>query len=689
MTTQHLTCITSRNNAPDRQAREVLIPVLRFMLAAAVLGLCSMGAHAENNGTFPRHANAGTERVLVKWRDDAGVRAASAEPSNRVKTLSASTGVPLQAVREIAPRLELLRLERPISGTELDQTLARLARHPTVEYAVADYRRWAHAVPSDSLFSNQWYLNSTQPAAIDAVTAWDTTTGSAGTVVAVLDTGVRFDHPDLARAGAGGKFLPGYDFVANSATANDGGGRDSDASDPGDWVDSNDLQQPDFAGCGTSDSSWHGTRVSGIIAALSSNGVGIAGTSWKTWILPVRVLGKCGGYDSDILEAMRWAAGLAVSGIGTNQYPANIINLSLGSDTSCPQSYTDVIAEIGERGVLVVASSGNDGGVVSAPANCPGVVAVAALRHTGTKVGFSSLGTDVDIGAPGGNCVNTGAGQPCLFSIDTTTDLGTTTPSGPGYTDQYNFNVGTSFSAPLVVGTAALMHSANARLSPALMTARLQAGAAPFPVPSVPPAGGTCHVPSGSPFDIQNQECVCTTDTCGAGTVDAAAAVGEALRPMISIALPANVTPGETLALDASTSGAACNRSVSAFDWTVAASSGPPPVITGADQRIAKVQAPTSGDFTLRLTITDDAGAQDISDVTVTTSRVSTTAWTHLAGNACPTDIVPETPPVDEKPDDDDDDGGGAWTTELFVLAALLAIRRRIRSKDARGSTRY
>jgi hypothetical protein len=112
-------------------------------------------------------------------------------------------------------------------------------------------------------------------------------------------------------------------------------------------------------------------------------------------------------------------------------------------------------------------------------------------------------------------------------------------------------------------------------------------------------------------------------------------------------------------------------------------------VITGADQRIAKVQAPTSGDFTLRLTITDDAGAQDIADVTVTTSRVSTTAWTPLAGNACPTDIVPETPPVDEKPDDDDDDGGGAWTTELFVLAALLAIRRRIRSKDARGSTRY
>jgi serine protease len=666
-----------------------LIRVLLLVLAAIVLGLCSMRTWAENNGTFPRHADTGTGRVLVKWREDAGVRAASSKTDDRVKTLSASTGVRLQAVREIAPRLQLLRLERAVSGPDLDQTLARLARHPSVEYAVADHRRWPHAVPSDSLFSGQWYLKSTEPAAIDAATAWDTSTGSAGTVVAVLDTGVRFDHPDLAHAEYAGKLLPGYDFVGNTAAANDGGGRDADASDPGDWVDANDLQQPDFAGCGTSDSSWHGTRVSGIISALSSNGVGIAGTSWKTWILPVRVLGKCGGYDADILEAMRWAAGLAVSGVATNPYPANVINLSLGSDTLCPQSYAEVIAEIGKRGVLVVASAGNDGGVVSAPANCPGVVAVAGLRHAGTKVGFSSLGTDVDIGAPGGNCVNTGAGQPCLFSIDTTTDVGTTTPAGPGYTDQSNFNVGTSFSAPLVVGTAALMHSVNARLTPMLMTARLQAAAAPFPVPAVPPAAGTCHVPSGSPFDIQNEECVCTTDTCGAGMVDAAAAVVEALRPMISIALPANVTPGDTLALDASASGAACNRSVNAFDWTVAASSGPPPVITGADQSIATVQAPTSGDFTLRLTITDDAGAQDVADVTVTTSTASTTAWTPLAVNACPTDIsVPQTPPPADDDPDDGDDGGGAWTTELLVLALLVARRRRIRNAARESAQR-
>ncbi|MGH8431745.1 MAG: S8 family serine peptidase, partial [Solimonas sp.] len=302
-----------------------------------------------------------------------------------------------------------MRLEQALSAASLERTLEQLAQDPAVEYAVADQRRWPHLVPNDSLFSAQWYLQAAQPSAIKATVAWDTTTGSAGTVVAVLDTGVRFDHPDLQRADTAGKLLPGYDFIAdtagNFAIANDGDGRDPDASDPGDWIDSNDIQQPEFTDCALTDSSWHGTRVSGIIAARSNNGIGVSGESWSTWILPARVLGKCGGFDSDIIAAMRWAAGLAVGGIPTNPYPANIINLSLGSDAPCPPSYADVIAELADRGVLVVASAGNGGSVVHAPANCPGALAVAAIRHVGTKVGFSSLGPIVGISAPGGNCV--------------------------------------------------------------------------------------------------------------------------------------------------------------------------------------------------------------------------------------------------------------------------------------------
>ena len=404
-------------------------------------------------------------------------------------------------------------------------------------------------MPSDSLFTGQWYLQAAQISAIRASTAWDTTMGSAGTVIAVLDTGVRFDHPDLGHAEQGGRLLPGYDFVdGESATsflvANDGNGRDPDPSDPGDWVDASDQQNSLFAICEATASSWHGTRVSGIIGAHTNNGIGVAGIDWNAWILPVRVLGKCGGYDSDILAGMRWAAGLAVSGAPTNPYPANIINMSLGADGACTAAYADVIGELAGRGVAVIASAGNDGTLVDSPANCFGVMAVTGLRHAGTKVGYSSLGLDAGIGVPAGNCVNVGAGQPCLFSIDTTIDTGTTTPAGPSYTDQINFNVGTSFSAPIVSGIAGLMHAVNARLPPALMIARLKESAAPFPTTSdSTPAPPLCHVPT-SASDVQNTECVCTTQTCGAGMVDAVAAVAAAQRPIAYIVSPASCRGG-------------------------------------------------------------------------------------------------------------------------------------------------
>jgi serine protease len=270
-------------------------------------------------------------------------------------------------------------------------------------------------VPSDSLYNSQWYLQSTQPSGIRADGAWDTTVGSAGTVIAVLDTGVRFNHPDLGHAEQGGKLLAGYDFIDGESStsflvANDGNGRDADPSDPGDWIDTGDQQKSAFAGCPLSDSSWHGTRVSGIIGALTDNGIGMAGINWNAWVLPVRVLGKCGGFDSDIIAGMRWAAGLSVSGVPDNPHPANIINMSLGADGDCPAPYVDVVNELSARGVVVMVAAGNDGTAVDSPANCPGVMAVVGLRHAGTKVGFSSLGLDAGIGAPGGNCINTAPG---------------------------------------------------------------------------------------------------------------------------------------------------------------------------------------------------------------------------------------------------------------------------------------
>jgi subtilisin family serine protease len=123
-----------------------------------------------------------------------------------------------------------------------------------------------------------------------------------------------------------------------------------------------------------------------------------------------------------------------------------------------------------------VVSAGNEGGPVDAPANCAGVAGVGGLRQVGTKVGFSSLGPEIALSAPAGNCVNT-AGGPCVFSIETTSNTGTTVPGASTYTDQTNFNVGTSFSAPIVSGIAGLMLAVNGNLRAEQLIARLQLGA--------------------------------------------------------------------------------------------------------------------------------------------------------------------------------------------------------------------
>src|SRR6185369_9093937 len=178
-------------------------------------------------------------------------------------------------------------------------------------------------------------------------------------------------------------------------------------------------------GSGTT-SSWHGTRVSGIIGAQTNNNAGVAGVMWSGAILPVRVLGRCGGFNSDVLDGIRWAAGLNVPGVPTNPTPARVINVSLGSSGACDQASADAISQVSAAGALVVVSAGNEGGPVDSPANCPGAMAIVGLRAAGTKVGFSSLGPEIALGAPGGNCINTSGA--CLFSIDTTTNAGTTSP---------------------------------------------------------------------------------------------------------------------------------------------------------------------------------------------------------------------------------------------------------------------
>jgi serine protease len=626
----------------------------KLIFLPGLLLVAAIGASAYAGGYAPAHAAAteagdtGAVRVIVRFRSESRRPDVLATTDERdVAALASRTGVALRPTRSIQTGLRVIEVGTLAAPGSVAAALAALRADPDVQYAELDQRRHAHALPDDPLFlgqsvqSGQWYMQNdgSTPSAVDAVGAWDIVTGSTGVVIAVLDTGVRYDHPDLMLAYGGGRLLPGYDFVSDTRVANDGDGRDGDASDPGDWVTTADVGKLPFSGCQASDSSWHGTRVSGIIGARSNNSLGVSGLTWSGWILPVRVLGKCGGADSDIVSAMLWAGGVPVSGAPANPYPARIINLSLGGGTSCPQSYQDAIGQLRTRGVLVVASVGNEGSLVETPANCPGVAGIAAIRHVGTKVGFSNLGPGVALAAPGGNCVYTGVGQPCLYSIATTTNFGTQAPATNGYTDQFNFNVGTSFSAPIVAGIAGLMVAVNGRLSTSQLIARLQEGATrPFPTSSDPTVP-VCHVPT-SASDLQAFECVCTTQTCGAGMANANGAVQAALRPVAAVAVPAIVAPGLNLELRGSGSGAACNHSVVSYSWAIVNGGATPPGIVGASTDTATVVAPSSGSFTIRLAITDDAGRQDSADVVIGPTSAVTSAPPTAGTVACPPTIT-------------------------------------------------
>jgi serine protease len=690
---------------------------LTGLVVLAVAG-ATVASAAETNPARKRPATvkeSAVQRVIVKLRPDsriqlqsgsrsqASVEAAAAANTKRLQSIVASHGLSLEESRAISAEMHVMFVKPAIAGDTIAQTLAALNADSAVEFAEEDARRYLHAVPNDPLFAGQWYMQSTEASATRATLAWDVQTGTNGVVIAELDTGVRFDHPDLIRANSAGRLLPGHDMISadsgsNFFTANDGNGRDTDPSDPGDWVTGPDVAAPNNQCTEVGDSSWHGTRVAGILGALTNNSAGVSGMTWVPWILPVRVIGKCGGFNSDVLAGMRWAAGLSVPGVPANPYPADIINVSLGGVGPCSGSDQTTVTEVTNSGALLVVSAGNEGGPVDSPANCAGAAAILGLRHAGTKVGFSSLGPEIALGAPGGNCVNTGAGQPCLFSIDTTTNDGATVPTTNSYTTQLNFNVGTSFSAPIVAGIAGLMKATNGNLSPAQLIARLREGATkPFPVSSDPMVP-QCHVPTG-PNDIQDAECSCTTAACGAGMANAQGAVNAALRPIAAVNVPGAIGPGATVTLAGGGSAASCGRTISTYLWTVVQPTASPPTITDANLASASINAPNAGTYTLRLTVTDDQGRTDSADLVLSTTAFTSTAPTSAGSTAClPAITVDQTAPLPPPnppapgptipPPGGGGGGGGAidlLTILLNVAAVLIAAlipRRRGRSAD-------
>jgi serine protease len=494
-----------------------------------------------------------TDRIIVKYRDAqpaaAGVAARVAGTGSARKALldraGQQFGIVVQESHAISTGAQVFKLDRKRNLAEVQSLAAEMmARDALIEYAEPDRIMTHMATPTDPRYTDQWHYYETA-GGLRLPTAWDVSTG-IGVVVAVIDTGYR-PHADLS-----GQLLTGYDFISTAAIGNDGNGRDSDASDPGDAVTAGSCGngQPTY----DQPSSWHGTHVAGTIAARTNNGAGVAGVAYNAKVVPVRVLGKCGGYTSDIADAITWSSGGTVSGVPANANKARVLNMSLGGSGACDATTQTAINGARSRGAVVIVAAGNSAVNVSnaSPANCSGVVAVAATGRTGGRASYSNYGTLIDVAAPGGD------GSSGVLS---TLNTGTGAPAS----DSYASYQGTSMATPHVAGVAALMLALNTNLTPDEIESKLKSTARAFPA--------TC---SG----------------CGTGIVDATAAVASATSG-------GGGTPATTLAESESNNTTGTADPVTASNTTVTGN-----LATSSDTDYFLVNLPAGKTLTASLTPT-------------------------------------------------------------------------------------
>ena len=451
-------------------------------------------------------------QVIVKMRTDVSLTAGRLGVFGLDSTVRRTGGA-----REFIYQIPSGRVGVMTVTAARDSTLAvveALRADPNVEYAQPNYRLYAIGsplttprmvvlAPNDTRYSDQWHYHNNgtgageSPGGINLPRAWDTSTGSNSISVSVLDTGILPNHPDITGSG---NLAAGYDMISNTFTANDGDGRDTDPTDPGDAL---------VAGeCGgvppwppvDLDDSWHGTHVSGTIGVgNTNNGVGVAGVNWNVSVQAVRVLGKCGGSTSDINDGIRWAAGLPVPGVPNNASPARVINMSLGTPPGNPctnsPSTQSAIDDAVAAGAVVVVAAGNDSVDASQvfPASCNNVITVAASDANGDlETEYSNFGSTVEIMAPGGDVTPNAAG-------------GVLSMVQAGYA----FYNGTSMAAPHVAGVAALWLSVDPSLTPTQLLTALQAA-------TMPRTSSQCPQP------------------CGAGLLNA---IGGPIPPMLAVAV--------------------------------------------------------------------------------------------------------------------------------------------------------
>jgi serine protease len=458
-----------------KQTHSTYPAFLSLCLAIAAIGAAPLSARADVTGAAKVSKSDSfvnqTDRLIVKYKDAtmgikgvANVPALTSARLAHVLRAGQQFGVTMRTLHTISTGAHILKLDRRMTVAEVAALAKDLAeRDPNVEYAEPDRMMRKMSTPNDPRYSEQWQYYETT-AGLRLPAAWDKSTGS-GIVVGIIDTGYR-PHVDLA-----GQILQGYDFISDAAIANDGNGRDPDAQDTGDAVKA--------GACGTNDpeqdetSSWHGTHVAGTIAALTNNSVGVAGVAYGARIVPARVLGKCGGYTSDIADAITWVSGGTVAGVPANANKARVINMSLGGDGPCDTTTQNAINGARSRGTVVVVAAGNESHDASNsnPANCAGVIAVAAVDRSGGRAWYSNYGSVVDVAAPGGDTSVTANG------ILSTLNAGTGAPGA----DSYAFYQGTSMATPHVAGVVALMLSRNPGLTPDDVEAKLKASTRAFP----------------------------------------------------------------------------------------------------------------------------------------------------------------------------------------------------------------
>jgi len=398
-------------------------------------------------------SSAPATKTLIVTFDKAQSDPAKAAEAAVAKVADQVADAQVTKVVPITDSMAAVTLDAPLTASETTKVEDRVTDLNGVK--AAEGAGWFRPTTThDADYSLLWNLSSSGTYGTHAEDAWPKSTG-ANAVVGVIDTGITA-HPDLTGSSSrviGGNIIDGYDFISNATVAGDGNGRDSNPTDTGDFTRSE-------------ASSWHGTHVAGIIAALTDNSIGVAGVAPNAKVEPLRVLGRGGGEEQDVIAAIYWGAGISVNGLPTNPQPADVLNLSLGMSGSCSTAMQTAINAATARDVIVVAAAGNGdiygNGLpvaTSSPANCNNVISVGATTKLGTLAGYSNYGDakELTISAPGGGD-GRAAGEGSIFS---TINSGSTTLRSPAY----DYMSGTSMAAPHVAATVALLKSLDPGLT--------------------------------------------------------------------------------------------------------------------------------------------------------------------------------------------------------------------------------